>query len=217
MSATATNNCLKAVDYNVDLLNEGLRRDALRRAVVSFGLSSVLHSLSHLSCCYLNASSDLMWMTSEAYPLSFRAFGFSMMDSDSRLFAVSEAVLWYGLKLVLTRIALIVSRKCNVQEHRKAWAEVVRHLLKEFSELKPESILPPVIKELLKEQAPLSLRDYGYSMSLPAYARQRALASAIKERGLKKVCDRLKQVGVYQRGSYKRIVADDMAFCDGKP
>lgn len=208
-------NCLTDAGYDSRCADESVRREALRKAVASVCLPRVLYRLRFLAShnCHLNVFRDIVWMTSDAYPLSFRAFGFSMLSDDKvRCCAVSVAAGVYGLSEVYKRIELITSRRCVDQHHRAAWTRVVKFLVANNDEAKHIDI-PTALKQMIADALPISLREYHYSMATHAHYRQHALLNAINERGVAVVLNRLMEVAVHhQKGPYKQNVDEDILF-----
>lgn len=204
-------NCLHEQGYNVVAVPSLRRNGALRSAIARSGISRVMFRLRYQGVYKSDpfAMDDLVYLI-ESHPLHLREFGYSTKEpARARCNALSTASLAFGFDTVLNRLAAIASSgNCGFLH---VIAEDVSILMSEFDVEEDE--LPDVLRVLLMQQrAPLSLRKYGYKLSLPTEDRQAALVVAISEWGSERVIERLRQVSVWHKAN--PVLMTDINFCN---
>lgn len=195
--------------YNVIAVPPLRRNGPLRDAIARSGLARVMHRL-HYQSIYMSdpfARDDLIYII-ESYPMHLSHFGYSTdKDTEERMTALNSAATVYGIDRVIGRLAEIV---CSGDyRFMRVLAEDVKNLEGEYEIEKDE--IPLVLRELMRQFLPLSLRDYGYKMSLDRASRRCALLSAINEWGGDRVVWRLMEVSTWHKS--KPVVKEDIAFC----
>lgn len=215
-----TDNCLANCGYSAETANKEVRRAAMRTAVHRFGLSRVMYRLGAL-CEKSHVAADDLEHMKEFYPISLKAFGFSMKtDSWTRVTSLCEAAGVYGMVHVLDHIdsSLAHISKNPKNKTRMAWAQTLELLVKDqiqrYGRMPVQ--LPIAIKEVMRESLPpISLRSYGYNMAMDMDDRRKALTRAINMRGVHDVLDRLHKIAAYNHKDLFKTTAmnADIDFC----